>query len=129
MGLANRLEEMRKEGGDKWLSIWNAGGVTNQVHNSCMVIVTYTSYTIHLIYKSRTCKELDAVICVRVHTCMHSGFKLTLNNSVCMLNIVSQVTWPVFLCCKVGKTMILYSLVSSCVGYFDTLVILLCTIG
>lgn len=24
MGLANKLEEMRKEGGDQWLSIWNA---------------------------------------------------------------------------------------------------------
>ena len=24
MGLANKLEEMRKEGGDHWLSIWNA---------------------------------------------------------------------------------------------------------
>ena len=24
MGLANKLEEMRKEGGDAWLSIWNA---------------------------------------------------------------------------------------------------------
>ena len=32
MGLANKLEEMRKEGGDHWLSIWNADATKVSQH-------------------------------------------------------------------------------------------------
>lgn len=39
MGLANKLEEMRKEGGDQWLSIWNADSTkvvnTTYLHHIC----------------------------------------------------------------------------------------------
>ena len=46
MGLANKLEEMRKEGGDAWLSIWNADAtkvsvcVCECVH-VCMCVCVY----------------------------------------------------------------------------------------
>ena len=39
MGLANKLEEMRKEGGDQWLSIWNADATKVSAYNM------YTIYT------------------------------------------------------------------------------------
>ena len=40
MGLANKLEEMRKEGGDAWLSIWNADAT--KVSSLCTVGVQCT---------------------------------------------------------------------------------------
>ena len=71
MGLANKLEEMRKEGGDQWLSIWNAdatkvGAFNYAVYNvmfpqllantftcTCTVLLPKHTVPVHVILKAR----------------------------------------------------------------------------
>ena len=45
MGLANKLEEMRKEGGDHWLSIWNA-----DIMVSVLLMFTQLQYSVMYVH-------------------------------------------------------------------------------
>ena len=55
MGLVNKLEDMRKEGGDAWLSVWNADA---------------TKVSLYIQASTRYCCIIAMCVYVYVHLCV-----------------------------------------------------------
>ena len=72
MGLANKLEEMRKEGGDAWLSIWNADATKVSL---CVCVCVCTMYVFVYAYFvseecTHTCTNVQSCIVLCTCTCI-----------------------------------------------------------